>query len=148
MSQYFSTSKSGYIFLLFSLIFILFVIYWFIALDLCCSTQAFFSFGEQKASLCCDEQAPHCSGFSCRAWALGAWGSVVAACRLSSCGSRALDMMGLVVVVHRFNCPAACGIFLDQTHVSCIGRYGMTGKFPCFSLTAAWFFILWLFYKV
>ena len=33
-----------------------------------------------------------CGGFSCcRAWALGARASVVAARRLSSCGSRALE---------------------------------------------------------
>ena len=114
MSQYFSASKSGYIFLLFSLIFILFIIYWLIALDLCCSTQVFSSFGEQKASLCCGARASHCSGFSCcRARALSAWGSVLVACRLSSCSSRALDMMSSVVVVHRLNCPAACGMFLD-----------------------------------
>ena len=37
-------------------------------------------------------QASHCGGLShCRAWALGAWASVVAARRLSSCGSRALE---------------------------------------------------------
>ena len=40
----------------------------------------------------CGVWAPHCSGFSCYgARALGAWASVVAACRLSSCGTRALE---------------------------------------------------------
>ena len=34
----------------------------------------------------------HCGGFSCcGAQALGAWASVVVACGLSSCGSRALE---------------------------------------------------------
>ena len=38
----------------------------------------------------CGARASHCSGFSCcRAQALGAWASVVVACRLSSCGSQA-----------------------------------------------------------
>ena len=44
------------------------------------------------ATLRCDAQASHCGGFSCcRAWALGARASVVAAHGLSSCGSRALE---------------------------------------------------------
>ena len=44
------------------------------------------------ATLCCSEQSSHCGAFSCcRAQALGAWASVVVACRLSSCGSRALE---------------------------------------------------------
>ena len=38
----------------------------------------------------CQAWASHCGGFSCcRARALGAWASVVVACGLSSCGSRA-----------------------------------------------------------
>ena len=40
--------------------------------------------------------ASHCSGFSCcGAWALGAWASVVVACRLSSCGARAYLLHGM-----------------------------------------------------
>ena len=36
--------------------------------------------------------ASHCSGFSCcRAQVLGTWASVVVACRISSCGSWALE---------------------------------------------------------
>ena len=66
------------------------------------------------ATLCCSVQASHCGGFSCcGARALGTgfsscgtWASVVVACGLQSAGS--------VVVVHRVNCSAACGIFLDQ----------------------------------
>ena len=43
----------------------------------------------------CSALASHCSGFSCcRAQALGAQASVVAACRLSSCGTRALELVG------------------------------------------------------
>ena len=38
----------------------------------------------------CGARASHCSGFSCcGAWDLGMQASVVAACRLSSCGARA-----------------------------------------------------------
>ena len=44
------------------------------------------------ATLCCSAQAFHCGGFSCcGTWALGARASVVVACGLSSCGSRALE---------------------------------------------------------
>ena len=40
----------------------------------------------------CTARASHCGGFSCcRARALGARASVVVACGLSSCGSRALE---------------------------------------------------------
>ena len=48
------------------------------------------------ATLCCGAWASHCSGFSCcRAQALGAQASVVAAHRLCSCGTRALERVGL-----------------------------------------------------
>ena len=44
------------------------------------------------ATLYCGVQASHCGGFSCcRAQALGAQASMVAAGGLSSCGSRALE---------------------------------------------------------
>ena len=44
------------------------------------------------ATLRCGAWASHCGGFSCcRAWAQGAWVSVVVARGLSSCGSRALE---------------------------------------------------------
>ena len=43
-------------------------------------------------TLCCGARASHCGGFSCcRAWALGARASEVAAHRLGSCGSQALE---------------------------------------------------------
>ena len=44
------------------------------------------------AALRCGAWTSHCGGFSCcGAWALGARASVVAAHRLSSCGTRALE---------------------------------------------------------
>ena len=44
------------------------------------------------ATLRCGAQASHCGGLSCcRAQALGARASVVVTCRLSSCGSQALE---------------------------------------------------------
>ena len=50
----------------------------------------FSSRGERGAALHYGTQASHCGGFSCcGAWGLGAWASVVVACGLSSCGSRA-----------------------------------------------------------
>ena len=43
--------------------------------------------------LCCCVRAFHCGSFSCcGARALGTWASVVVACGLSSCGSRALEL--------------------------------------------------------
>ena len=48
----------------------------------------------------CGMQASHCGGFSCcRAWALGAWTSVV--------------------VAHGLSCSAVCGIFPDQGSNPC-----------------------------
>ena len=45
---------------------------------------------EWGLTLCCGVRASHCGGFSsCRAQALGERASVVVACGLSSCGSRA-----------------------------------------------------------
>ena len=47
------------------------------------------------ATLHCGGRASHYGGFSCcRAWVLGAWASIVAAHGLSSCGTRALGVMG------------------------------------------------------
>ena len=44
------------------------------------------------ATLCCGARASHCGGFSCcGAQAVGSWASVVAARRLRSCGSWALE---------------------------------------------------------
>ena len=52
----------------------------------------FLYLGRVGATLRCGVRASHCSSFSfCGARALGARASVVAACRLSSCGSRALE---------------------------------------------------------
>ena len=61
-------------------------------LGLCCCARAISSCSKWGATLHCSVQASHCGGLSCcRAWALGAQASVVAARRLSSCGSRALE---------------------------------------------------------
>ena len=49
-----------------------------------------FSSGKLGLPSSCHARASHRSGFSsCRVQALGAWASLVATCRLSSCGSRA-----------------------------------------------------------
>ena len=70
-----------------------YLIYLFLAvLALCCCVWPFSSCGERGATLHCDARASHCSVFSCcRAWALGAWASVVAARGFSSCGSWGLE---------------------------------------------------------
>ena len=58
------------------------------------------------ATLCYCAWASHCSDFSCRrALVIGTWASVLAACRLSSCGSWALEQL---------NCCTACGTFPDR----------------------------------
>ena len=52
----------------------------------------FLQLWQAGATLRCSARASHCSGFSCcKAWALGAWPSVVVAHRHSSYGSRALE---------------------------------------------------------
>ena len=62
------------------------------ALGLHCCGQTFSSCSELGLLSHCDARASHCGGFSCcRARALGTQASVVVACRLSSCGSRALE---------------------------------------------------------
>ena len=67
-------------------------------LGLRCCAWAFSNCSKQEL-LFIGVWASHCGGFSCcRARALGAWASVVVACGLSSCGSRALE--------HRFS---SCG---------------------------------------
>ena len=74
---------------------------------------AFSSFGEQRPLSNCDMWASHCGGFSCcRALALGCLG-------FRGCSSLQLWSMSSVVVVHRFNCPAACGIFPGQVLNPC-----------------------------
>ena len=40
----------------------------------------------------------------------------------SRCRAGALGHGGSVAVVHRLTCPVACGIFLDQGSIPCIGR--------------------------
>ena len=67
-----------------------------------------------------------CGGFSCcRARALGAWASVLAACRLSSCGTWALGLVGFS------SCGSRAQLLRGmwdlpwtraRTHVPCIGR--------------------------
>ena len=58
-----------------------------------CCAWAFSSCGE-RGLLFVVVPASHCGGFSCYgAEALGVRASVVAACGLSSCGSRALEHM-------------------------------------------------------
>ena len=52
----------------------------------------FLQLWRAETTLHCGVQASYCGGFSfCRALALGTWASVVAACRLNSCGSWALQ---------------------------------------------------------
>ena len=70
----------------------------------------FYSWGKQRLLSSCGAQASHCGGFSCcRAWALGC--------------------MGSVVVVHRLNCSAACGIFPDQGSNLCL-LYWQVNSYP------------------
>ena len=69
----------------------IYLFFFLAALGLCCCT-GFLQLRWAGATLHCGVWASHCGGFSCcRAWALGAWASVVAARGLSSCGSWALE---------------------------------------------------------
>ena len=71
-------------------LFIYIFIYGCVGSSLLC--MGFLQLRQGGATLSCGAQASHCGGFSCcRAQALGTWASVVVACRLSSCGLRALE---------------------------------------------------------
>ena len=62
------------------------------ALGLGCCAGAFSSCDRWGLLCSCGAQAFHCDDFlCCRTWALGTRASVVSACRLSSCGSRARE---------------------------------------------------------
>ena len=74
----------------------------------------FLQLRQAGATPCCRVQASHCTCFSCcRAWALGTWASVPAACRLRIV-AHGLQSSSLVVVAHRLSGCEACGIFPDQ----------------------------------
>ena len=86
-SAHFGIGLFGFLFC-----FVLFLIYFFI---FCCIGSSLLHVGflwllRAGASLRCGAPASHYGGFSCcRAQALGTWASVVVACGLSHCGSRA-----------------------------------------------------------
>ena len=72
--------------------FIYFIYLFLAALGLRCCSWAFPSYGERALlfTAYCSGQASHCGGFSCcGARALGTRASVIVACGLSSCGTRA-----------------------------------------------------------
>lgn len=67
------------------------VIFFMAVLGLHCCPGFFLAIASGGYSSC-GVQASHCGGFSCcRAWALGAWASVVVARGLSSYGSQTLE---------------------------------------------------------
>ena len=58
-----------------------------------------------EATLCCSAQVPRCGGFSYDGvQALGAKGSVVAACRLQGAQTSVVVAQGSLVVACGFNC--------------------------------------------
>ena len=74
----------------------------------------FLELQRMKVTLCRGAWASHCGVFSCcTAQALGTRASVVAAHRLSSCGSKALER-GLRSLLCGLHCSMACEIFPDQ----------------------------------
>ena len=83
--------KVGVLNAFFKNLFILFIfIFGYIGSSLLC--VGFLQLWRAGVTLCCAAWASHCGGFSCfGARALSARASVVVACRLSSCGSRALE---------------------------------------------------------
>ena len=105
-------------------------------LGLRCCVRAFLSLCQVGATLCCGAWASHCCGFPCcGARALGTRASAVAAHRLGSCGSWALES-GAVVVAHGLSCSAACGNLprpgLEPVYPALAGRLLTTappGKF-------------------
>ena len=69
----------------------LFVYLFVAALGLCCCAWAFSCCGERGLLFVAMRGLLIALASRCRARALGAWASVVVACRLSSCGSRAVE---------------------------------------------------------
>ena len=87
---------------------------------------------EKGVRLSCSAWASPCGGLSCcKAQALGAWASVIATSRLSSCSSRALER-GLssfddwVTPLHLVGSSQT----RDRTHVPCIGRWFLNHWIP------------------
>ena len=92
--------------------------FFFAALDFRCCAQAFSICGEQELLFVALRGLPIAVASLCGARDLGMQASVVAACRLCSCGSRALERR-LSSVVLGLSCSAACGIFPDQGSNPC-----------------------------
>ena len=88
--------------LLFPLSFIsyLAIIIFLAALGLRCCARAFSSCSEWGLLFVAARGPLIAVGSRCRAWGLGTQASVVAACRLSSCSTWALDCTGLVAPQH------------------------------------------------
>ena len=90
------------------------LVFFLVVLGLCCCAKAFSRCNVWRTTLCWDAWTSHYSGFSC--WgteALGAQTSVVAACKLSSCGLWALEHAGFSscsgwVLRHRLR---SCGLW-------------------------------------
>ena len=95
--------------------------------------QVFFSScGEQELLSSCSMWASHCGRFSCcRAWALGAQASVLAALGLRTCGLWTLELAGSVAGEHGLSCSAARGIFLGQGSNPC-PLYGQADSYPVY----------------
>ena len=88
-----TTLSTFYFFIFFKNLFIYLFIFGCIVSSLLCT--GLLQLQQAGATLCCDAWASHCSGFSCcGAWALGAQPSVVVACGLRSCGTRAQLLHG------------------------------------------------------
>ena len=97
--------------------FFFFIIYLFVVASLL--HEGFLELREAGATLRCRAKTSHCGGFPCcRAQAIGAWASVVAA--------------------HGLTCPTVCGIVLKQGSNLCplhwqgeVLSTGPPGKSPC-----------------
>ena len=84
------------------------------ALGLRCCTRVLSSCREQRLPSSCGVQASLCSGFSCRAWVLGAQASV--------CGAWALEHRLSSCAAHGLSCPGSSWT-RNQTCVLCIARW-------------------------
>ena len=93
---------------------LLFIYFWLCRVF--AAPQAFLQLWRVGTSLCYSVQASHCGGSHVTENKLqGFWASVVVVPRLQSTGS--------IVVVHRLNCSAACGVFLDQGLNPCLPHW-------------------------
>ena len=100
--------------------FLIYILFWLHCVFVAACRLFFSSCEEQELLSSRSVWASHCGSFSyCRAQALGAQASVLAARGLSTSGLWTLELAGSVAGEHGLSCSAVCGIFLSQRSNPC-----------------------------